>query len=161
MKSSFRIRDMVPDDYPVYDRFESSLHRMHQEARPDLFKPCEHPFSQERFQSQLTDGSTQIFLAETEDGIPLGMCVLEIHHPPKDHPLICGDPCGYISDLFVSPEARRQGLATALYQESVRRSKAAGARRLELMVWPFNKGASAFYERMGLSVRSYNLEIKL
>ena len=37
------IRPMALGDFPAFGRFEAALHAMHQQARPDLFVPCEHP----------------------------------------------------------------------------------------------------------------------
>lgn len=152
-------RDMTLSDFGFYDQCESDLHRLHQEARPDLFKPCPH-FPKKRFQMQFDEPSVQLFLAEI-DGAPVGMCVLELHQIPESHPLVCENTSAYISDIYVVESFRRQGVATALYREAVRRSKKLGAKRLELMVWPFNKSALAFYEGLGFTVRSYNLETKL
>ena len=42
------IRSLTPEDYPLYDQWEADLHRMHVEARPDLFCPLEHPVPQEQ-----------------------------------------------------------------------------------------------------------------
>ena len=49
------IRSLTPEDYPLYDQWEADLHRMHVEARPDLFCPLEHPVPQEQYWEELND----------------------------------------------------------------------------------------------------------
>jgi GNAT superfamily N-acetyltransferase len=56
---------------------------------------------------------------------------------------------GFISDLYVRPEARRRGLARALTFEAVARLRKQGARSVELEVVASNRDARAVYERWG------------
>ncbi len=152
------IREMTLEDYPSYDRFLGQLHRIHQEARPDLFRPAKHPFSLEYFENCLRAPGTRLLLAEA-DGAPAGMCLFELESP-RD-PLMFPEKRAYINDIFVAEEFRRLGIARALYREAERQAKALGADSLCLTVWAFNENAQKFYREMGLSVRAYQMEAKL
>ncbi len=61
-----------------------------------------------------------------------------------------GPRLGFLSDLYVRPEARRLGVARALVREVVERLQADGVEMLELEVKESNRGASAIYQRWGL-----------
>ena len=54
---------------------------------------------------------------------------------------------GDVSDLFVAPRARRQGLAWALLQEAERRFAARGRTRIEIRAVAQNAAARAMYRR--------------
>lgn len=153
------IRSMGPDDYPTFDRFDGALHRMHVEARPDLFRPCEYPVSRKDFEAMLSDPHEELFLAEA-GGRPAGLCCVTLKEE-LDNPLLLPHKSAHVGDLYVSPEFRKLGVGTALYREAQRRARAFGAVRLALMVWPFNGGALEFYRKLGMDVRSYTMETKL
>jgi ribosomal protein S18 acetylase RimI-like enzyme len=56
---------------------------------------------------------------------------------------------GYLSDLFVRADARRQGTGAALVREVTIRLRSQGAEVLDLEVQSANAGARAVYERWG------------
>jgi GNAT superfamily N-acetyltransferase len=58
---------------------------------------------------------------------------------------------GFLSDLYVRPQARRQGLAGALVHEAVARLREGGATSVELDVAASNTGARAVYQRWGFA----------
>lgn len=153
------IRDMRAEDYEAYDRFAGLLHRMHQEARPDLFSSAEHPFPREYFEKCLQTPGLHLLLAEV-DGLPAGMCVFELRDFPRD-PLMLPIKQAYVNDIFVAEEFRRLGVGHALYRETERRAKALGAETLSLTVWEFNESALGFYRKLGMNVRYYQMEAKL
>lgn len=153
------IRSLTPEDYPLYDQWEADLHRMHVEARPDLFCPLEHPVPQEQYLEELNDCHELRLLAEV-DGVPAGMCSFTLREAPGS-PLLKPDKSLYVVDLYVAPAFRRQGVASALLAEGERQGRAFGAKRLSLTVWPFNQQALQFYQRLGLGIRSYTLEKEL
>jgi len=58
---------------------------------------------------------------------------------------------GFLSDLYVRPEARRRGLARALVHKVVERLREQGARTVELEVMASNQDARAIYARWGFT----------
>lgn len=58
---------------------------------------------------------------------------------------------GWINNLAVKPELRRQGLDRRLMAEAEARLTAAGCPKVNLQVRNSNAGALAFYERIGYS----------
>jgi len=79
-----------------------------------------------------------------------------------------GSRLGYVSDLYVTPEARREGAATALMREAVSILGQRGAEVVQLEVQAGNDAARAVYDRWGfrealliLAVEVGDLEPKL
>ena len=58
----------------------------------------------------------------------------------------------YLEDLFVLPEYRRRGIATALLSHLVERAIAEDCGRLEWSVLDWNASAITFYKKMGAEV---------
>ena len=58
----------------------------------------------------------------------------------------------YLEDLFVQPDARRQGIGTALIARVAQEVKQRGYGRLEWSVLDWNHRAIAFYQQLGATV---------
>ncbi len=58
-------------------------------------------------------------------------------------------PTLYIEDIFVLPEARAQGIGTALFDHACRLAVERGCGRMEWSCLDWNTAAQAFYERSG------------
>lgn len=153
------VRPMVLSDFPAFDRFDAALHAMHQQARPDLFAPCEHLFTQEEFAHLLADEREVALIAEA-GGRAVGICMATIKEPPAV-PYLCPAKAAHIGDLFVDKAFRRRGVGKALLDAAQCAARAKGAGRMTLLVWPFNGEALAFYEGLGFLPRSITLETEL
>jgi GNAT superfamily N-acetyltransferase len=55
----------------------------------------------------------------------------------------------YLEDLFVDPEARRMGVARALFGELAREAARRGCARIDWAVLDWNRSAMDFYESLG------------
>lgn len=62
-------------------------------------------------------------------------------------------PTLYLEDLFVRPEARRQGVGNAVLQYLAREAMARGCGRMEWTVLDWNEMAQSVYRRVGASAR--------
>lgn len=155
------IRNMRPEDYDVFVRFYNDLARIHYEAMPDTFRPQLSVPPPDVYEQDLQKPDRTAFAAEV-DGKIAGMCILIFKTIPDDpkYPLL-PVKSAHIDDLYVSPEFRRHGIATALYHEAERRARAFGASKMTLMVWAFNEGALELYRRLGMEPSFFQMESKL
>ena len=147
------IRNLRPDDYPEADRLMGLLHKLHVDARPDLYVPMEHIYSEEKF-GQMLDSQDYITLGAELDGKLIGLCIAEIRRRS-----FMVEQCSvYVDDLIVDPDFRRRGIASALMAQCRRHALACGAKRIDLMVWDFNEDALAFYKAQGMKMQRCILE---
>lgn len=72
-----------------------------------------------------------------------------------------GDRQTYIFLIYVEPEHRRRGLATALLAQAEDWAQSQGDRSLSLQVYADNPGAIALYQGTGFSVDSLSLRKSL
>lgn len=85
-----------------------------------------------------------VLMAEDRDGTAIGFVQL--------YPLfssILAAPMSLLSDLFVVPYARRQGVGTTLLKAAAEAARSAGAVRLELATAITNLSAQRLYEQLG------------
>jgi len=88
-----------------------------------------------------------VYVAE-DDGLIVGrLSVARDQHPASRHVADLG--------LMVAATHRRRGVGTALLEAAVDWARQAGVRKLELHVFPWNKGAIALYDRFGFVREGY------
>lgn len=148
-----KIRNMELKDYQEVDFFMQKLHKLHVEGAPDSFVSLEHPYSKEEFRKKVEDNRCISILAEENMRI-IGICFVSLREKSN----MVKKCIAYMDDLYVSIEARKQGIATALFKEAEKLAKISGAERMDLMVWSFNESASEFYKSMGMKVQRMILE---
>ena len=76
-------------------------------------------------------------------------------------PLDMGYKWSYISDIYVRPTYRRQGIGRKLIQAIVEYLKSVGSGHVRLAVWRGNSGAMKLYEELGFRMHMYTLQIDL
>lgn len=150
------IRDMTLQDYDAADKLMQHLHKLHFEARPDIYVQKEHPYSVEEFEENVASDKC-ICLAAEEDGEVVGICFVEL----RDRSVMVEMPVAMMNALCVDEAHQRKGIATKLFEETTKRAKDAGAKRLDLMLWGFNESARAFYESLGMKEQRRILEQEL
>lgn len=101
----------------------------------------------------MEDLNTEFLLASADDDAPpSGVAQLRFRFSVWEAAPDC-----WLEDLYVRPEARRRGVASALVQASVERARERGSRRIELDTNESNDAALALYERFGFSASSKDL----
>jgi ribosomal protein S18 acetylase RimI-like enzyme len=134
---------------------------LHVGARPDVFQPSSDveeliPI----FSGFLAREGAIAFVAESEEGVPVGYVTAMIHHRPADA-LMHARSFVFIEHIAVDPTVARMGVGSALV-ESVRGvGVEAGCTSLLTDVWDFNKKALAFFEGQGLGRMRHWLEQRL
>ena len=99
-----------------------------------------HAFLLERLQR----GDAQLFIARDEQGMAQGFTQL---YPLQSSLSLA--PAWLLSDLFVLPSARRQGVGEALMNAARSYAEASGACGLQLETAKTNLAGQALYERLG------------
>ena len=99
-----------------------------------------HAFLYERLQR----GDAQLFIARDEQGMAQGFTQL---YPLQSSLALA--PSWLLSDLFVLPSARRQGVGEELMNAARAYAEASGACGLQLETAKTNLAGQALYERLG------------
>lgn len=84
-----------------------------------------------------------LFVAEEDGRIVAYAAAFETYSTFLARPVL------YLEDLYVTPAARRTGVATALLRELAREAVRRGCARMSWVVLDWNVDAQKFYERLG------------
>ncbi len=124
------------------------VHKVHADARPDIFQPDAQKYTKEELSELLGDELRPIFVFE-ENGQILGhaFCVIQTQ---EETPHAKYRKTFYVDDICVDEKARRHGIVRALYGHVVSEAKKLSCHCVTLNVWNFNEPAMAFYKAMGM-----------
>ena len=151
------IRNLTDADYPAALALYTELDRIHYETRPDYFGKRECSYPKDAYDECLADTETLMLGAFAEDEL-LGTVRATLWNKSG---MIEGIKTVCLDNIYILPQARRKGIAKALFLEVETWAKAQGAVRLDLHVWDFNKDAMALYRAMGMDFQYHVMEKKL
>lgn len=150
------IRSAELRDIPALDRLLYEVHKVHSDARPDLFRAGAKKYTDEQLKEILQSDKTPVFVAEQEGQVVgYAFCI------PKQ---FVGDRSMtdvrtlYIDDLCVDEAARGQHIGTKLYDFVLDFARRQGYYNVTLNVWADNRAAVKFYEKIGLRIQKIGME---
>ena len=154
-----QIRRADSRDIPGMIELLKQVGEVHHVIRPDIFRSGALKYNEEDLRALLLDDSRPIFVA-VRGAFVLGYCFC-IHRDYEGSGVFTDRKEIYIDDLCVDEGCRGQGVAKALYTHVCAYARDRGCAFITLNVWCGNAGAQRFYEKMGMTPRSINMEIKL
>lgn len=153
------IRFAQAGDIPGIQTLLLQVGQVHHQLRPDIFRPGALKYTPGELEALLADHDRPIFVAvEGEALLGYAFCVR------RDY-----DGTGvstrrkeiYVDDVCVEEACRGRGIATSLLERVFAFAKEEGCAFVTLNVWKGNHTAQRFYEGLGMTPRSTNMEIKL
>ena len=130
---------------------------IHHQGRPDLFRSGGRKYTADELEAMLSDDERPIFVA-TDDDLQISGYAFCQHIRHVGSTSLTDIHTLYIDDLCVDERARGTHVGTDLYAHVLSYARDCGCYNVTLNVWAENKGARAFYERLGLSVQKLGLE---
>jgi ribosomal protein S18 acetylase RimI-like enzyme len=143
MKDSptYEIKPALIDDVPELGRLF--------DAYRIFYEAVSMPAKSETFvQALVANSKTRFFLARELEGVGRGPALGFLHLIPSIN-TVAMRPIWLLEDLFVLPEARRAGVASALMRHAETFARNTGAERLTLATAHNNKKAQSLYKRLG------------
>lgn len=150
------IRCAAEADLPAINRLLGQVHKLHSDARPDLFLPNRPGISSGAFAEMLADSSRFIVVAE-RSGQVLGYLFSSNKQYP-DCSLFHDVKTLSIDDLCVDETARNEHIGLRLYEAVLDYGREQGFYNVILNVWADNTAALRFYERIGMKVQKIGME---
>lgn len=153
-KESFMLtfRRITPADYEAVSGLMQELHEYHAAERGDVFFSAKKRTFEEFCEYITGDGAISLLAEESGSVIAYVLVKVGERLCPK------GVLTAMMEELYVIPSARRGKIGTMLYRMAEREARDRGAVRLDLIVWDFNDGATAFYRKMGFSSQRIVME---
>ena len=142
------VRRATAQDLPIIGELGAMLVRAHHELDPSRFL-APGPDSAKHYGSflgsQLRRRDAAIFVAERA-GRAVGYLYVEIE--PRNW-MELRDEAGFIHDIVVTPDERRNGVATRLLETTIEWLESKGAPRVVLWTAEQNRGAQRLFEQAG------------
>ena len=132
------------------------VHKVHSDARPDLFKAGGKKYTDEELKEIIKDKEKPIFVYEADGKIEgYAFCIL-IDNTNENS--LCDYKSIYIDDLCVDENCRGKGIGKILFDYVLEYAKKIGCYNLTLNVWEGNDSAMRFYKNIGLKIQKIGME---
>ena len=132
------------------------VHKVHSDARPDLFKAGGKKYTDEELKEIIKDKEKPIFVYEADGKIEgYAFCIL-IDNTNENS--LCDYKSLYIDDLCVDENCRGKGIGKILFDYVLEYAKKIGCYNLTLNVWEGNDSAMRFYKNIGLKIQKIGME---
>jgi ribosomal protein S18 acetylase RimI-like enzyme len=154
------IRRAGPDDATAISALAAQVQKLHFENDPQSYKPPQPASTVAWLRVRLSDPETVAFIAEDDDGRPLGY-VITVPRSSEDNAVKRREAFVELNEIGVAEGHRGKGIGCALYEQVVEHWTAAGATEIRLTVIAFNTDARDYYERLGFSEASRRMRLRL
>lgn len=143
-------------DIAAIDKLLYQVHKVHSDARPDLFKAGAKKYTDEELVKIISDDETPVFVAE-KNGSIVGY-VFCISKQYVGNNSMTDVKTLYIDDLCVDEAVRGCHIGKTLYHYVIDYAKEQGFYNVTLNVWADNVDAVKFYEKIGLKIQKIGME---
>ena len=129
--------------------FDSMLKKEYVRYNKEYFKSVDETDFKKEITEYITNkirSEKDAFFVALEDGKIVGMCIAEYEKRP---PIFEYRDSGTIDSLYVSPEFRQKGIATALLQESIAWFRSKNLKFAAITVHELNLPAISAYKKVG------------
>ena len=109
-----QIRAMRPDDFDAVQEIFRTVHAMHQENRPDLYRKLDAPLSR-AYYTQMVENPGGIALCAECGGKVAGVAYTYMK-APTENPVMVPRITAFMDDLAVHPDFRGQHIGAQLMQ---------------------------------------------
>ncbi|HNY28471.1 MAG TPA: GNAT family N-acetyltransferase [Candidatus Sumerlaeota bacterium] len=144
---SFRLREAVEEDVPRVVRLWGDMMREHEgfESRLRLSENA-LPAYEVYLLMHVRSSRSRVLVAEREDGGICGFCCVYV---AQNLPMFEPRELGYISDLYVEPEHRRERIGRALIEAARQWFREQQVLELHLQVYVRNENGLEFWKSQG------------
>ena len=149
------VRRATHTDFQSIIEIMSETEALHVEGVPQVFRNISSKEKLEFLDNILTDEKSELLVAES-GGKLLGYIQLNVIEAEMVHTLK-SRRYTKVRDVAVRQDYRRSGYGNALMQAAERWASERGIDTIELNVWEFNRGASAFYQKLGYVTSSRHM----
>lgn len=153
---NLKIRYAKPSDIVAIDKLLFQVHKVHSDARPDIFKAGAKKYTDKELEEIIANPLTPIFVAEKDNQI-LGYAFC-IHKQFLGDNNMTDIKTLYIDDLCVDENARGLHIGRTLYDYVINYAKENKFYNITLNVWADNTNALNFYQKLGLKVQKLGME---
>lgn len=141
------VRTASSQDACTLAELNQSVHRIHVQAMPEIFKPITVEKAEGLFVDWLKMENIHFLIVETENK-PVGYAMLVVRERPEN--LFCyARKSIYVEQIAVPEQYQGHGFGKALIDAAKKLATDLNISKIELDVWAFNEKAQAFFNAQG------------
>lgn len=144
------------EDMPKILELLNEVLEIHHNIRPDIFMPGKTKYTNEMLKRMINDDNNPIYVARENEEV-LGYAFCELKEVPFSTTMVPHKSL-FIDDLCVDQNIRSKGVGKALFEHVKGEAKRLGCYEVALNVWEGNDNAIAFYKKMNMKVKEYQME---
>lgn len=152
-----KIRKATESDIEGILKLLLQIDKIHNEARPDIFKGPTYKYNKEELKELFENEKTPVFVYVDKNENVLGhafcVCKQEVNHN-----VLTDIKTLYIDDICVDENMRGKNIGKSLYDFVLDYAKENDFYNITLNVWECNPGAIEFYKKMGLVPQKIGME---
>lgn len=152
------IRRAKKEDVADIMRLLGQILTVHVKIRPDIFVPGTAKFSQEDVFDMIQDDKTPIYVADV-NGQVAGYAFTKIKSYSEDFHQKNKEM--KIDDLCVDESMRGKKIGEEIFAFLKEEARRLGCYEISLNVWEGNELAKKFYDKQGMKIKSYTMELIL
>ena len=154
------IRIATMQDYDAICRLLSIVDAHHVNILPGYFKPFPAPpRTREVVASFIEHENADYIVAEDDKKIVGFINIIKGSHPTAS--MFKKHDFAMIENLVVDEQYRNHGIASSLFEEAEKWTKARGLKFIQLTVWAANSVATEFYKKRGFRPLTIKQELEL
>lgn len=136
------------EDADLLARLNQTVHDIHHQAYPDIFKPYHYLDTLDLFQKLMDQPDHYLLVIETDTGIAAGYLWAQLV-TLYETPFRYGQKTLYIHQISIEPEFQHKGYGHAFMQYIEELAEKEQCDTVELDYWGQNNAAVDFYEKEG------------
>lgn len=144
------IRKAKIEDLEEITELLIQVKKLHENGRPDIFKPTMKNQVKEEAIEILSGKRFQTIIATNEENKAIGMAIYEVKER-KGHKNLKDARTLWVEDIVVEEKQQGKRVGTRLMEKLQKIAKKKKCIRIELNVWNFNTKAYEFYQKLGMN----------
>ena len=138
----------------------SQVLEVHANIRPDIFVSGTTKYTRDELSEMFRSETNPIYVAVDDNDEVMGYAFCELRQQPFSNNMVQFKSL-FIDDLCVDESLRGQRIGEALFEHVKAEAKRLGCHQVTLNVWEGNTPAQNFYNKMGMKIKEYQMEIDL
>ena len=152
----FSVREATLEDYAGLCEVYAEGDSLHWKTVPQVFQDPGHPVRTKDYFSAILADKNQVLLVAEKEGRIIGFNHVVIKHSP-DMPVMVHRRYALVVEVGARENFRRSRVCTSLFERAYQWAMDRNVTQFELAVWEFNKGALAFFQKLGFRTMRHGM----
>ncbi|MEE6131663.1 hypothetical protein CHN50_13935 [Priestia aryabhattai] len=157
--NSYSVTKAVESDFLSFSELKNQVQKLHIKGRPDLYEKKDSTLSRGEYQKWLESAETELLVVRDTEKSVVGYVILDFKKAGDTNPILKNRCTLFIRSIGISEDHQSKGIGKLLMNEIVKYGREKSVDAIELNVLEFNDRAIQFYENIGFTTKSRQMEL--